>query len=274
MKNSEKIRGEVSKAYEQIVKKEGSCCCGGQAQSKGVVTQSAGYSPEELAALPADAVTNSFGCGNPVAFSGVCGGDTVLDLGAGAGIDVILAAKKVGPMGRSIGIDMTDEMLSRAQKNIKEAGFSNAEVRKGVIEELPVDSESVDWVISNCVINLSPEKEKVFAEIYRVLKPGGRMLVSDIVAESLPEWVKKNQALYASCISGAIPEKAYVEGLQKAGFSKVEVQGRLVYEASQLRGFLLSEITDEEKKDDGKFVDDVATSLTGKVWSARVFAQK
>jgi SAM-dependent methyltransferase len=247
MKESEKIRGQVSGTYAKLVQTNQGCCCscGCGPQSKGTVVESAGYSQEELAALPEDAVTNSFGCGNPVAFSCVRMGDVVLDLGAGAGIDVILAARKVGPTGRSIGIDMTDEMLERARKNIREAGLSNAEVRKGIIEELPVDSASVDWVISNCVINLSPEKPKVFAEIFRVLKPGGRMIVSDIVAETLPEWVKKNEALYASCISGAISEKEYLAGLKKAGFAKVEAQDRLVYDSSQIRSLLISEIAEK-----------------------------
>jgi SAM-dependent methyltransferase len=264
--------------YGSAVKKE-SCCCSGK--TKGVVAQSAGYSKEELEALPKDAVSNSFGCGNPVAFSGVREGDVVLDLGAGAGIDVILAAKKVGPKGKSIGIDMTDEMLTRARKNIQDAGLSNAEVRKGLIEDLPVDSSSVNWVISNCVINLSPEKPKVFSEIFRVLKPGGKMVVSDIVAEGLPEWVKKNDALYASCISGAISESSYVAGLKEAGFTTVEIQDRLVYDSSQIHALLLSELTQiaADKKgtspeDQEAFVRKTAKSLEGKVWSARIYAEK
>ena len=154
---------------------------------KGVVAKLAGYSDEEFAALPADAVVNSFGCGNPLAFSAVQPGEVVLDLGSGAGIDLLLAARKVGAAGRVIGVDMTEEMIARARANIAAAGIENAEVRQGIIEELPVEDSSVDWVISNCVINLSPEKPRVFAEIARVLKPGGTMLVSDIVAEDLPE---------------------------------------------------------------------------------------
>lgn len=270
MKESEKIRKSVSKIYRSLAKK--SCgCCSGEVPSKGVVVQSAGYSKEELRTLPQDAVSNSFGCGNPVAFTGVQEGDVVVDLGAGAGIDVILAARKVGPKGRAIGIDMTDEMLERARKNFREAGLSNAEVRKGIIEDLPVEASTVDWVISNCVINLSPEKPRVFAEIFRVLKPGGKMLVSDIVAEKLPGWVRKDEALYSSCVSGAISEREYVEGLRKAGFVNVTVQDRLIYDDSQIRALVLSEVAAGSRPD---FVNEAVKSLEGKVWSARIYSEK
>ena len=187
----EETRTRVATQYARIVSSSQPLtgCCRHQ---KGTLVQQAGYSRNELDQLPEEAVVNSFGCGNPLAFSGVNTGDTVLDLGAGAGIDLILAAERVGPSGRVIGVDMTEEMLAKARQTITESGHTNIELRLGLIEEMPVESNSVDWVISNCVINLSPEKPRVFAEIHRVLKPGGRMIVSDIVAERLPPEVRSN----------------------------------------------------------------------------------
>ena len=203
MSRVDEIRTSVRESYARAVT-AGSGCCGGE--QKGVAVQSAGYTAEELAALPDEAVVNAFGCGNPLAFAGVREGETVLDLGSGAGIDLLLAARRVGPSGRVIGVDMTGEMIARARENVAAAGLGNVEVRQGLIEALPVADASVDWVISNCVINLSPEKEKVFAEIARVLRPGGRVSISDIVAEGLPEWARQSAAAYSACLSGAIPE--------------------------------------------------------------------
>ena len=170
MNQSDKIRKEVSKNYTRAVEqnpgKEHSCCSSPVQQ--GITSMLAGYSRESLAALPADAVANSFGCGNPVALGAIREGDIVLDLGSGAGIDILLAAKLTGPAGKVIGVDMTPTMIERARANAAAAGLPNVEVREGIIEELPVDSDSIDLVISNCVINLSPEKRRVFSEIYRV----------------------------------------------------------------------------------------------------------
>lgn len=240
----DKQRKTVSDDYAKVVQSPApSDCCGTPAQ-KGVVAKLAGYTSEELAALPAEAVVNSFGCGNPLAFSAVAPGDVVLDLGSGAGIDLLLAAKKVGAAGRVIGVDMTDAMLAKARENIAAAGLDNAEVRQGIIEDLPVESASVDWVISNCVINLSPEKAKVFAEIARVLKPGGRMLVSDIVAEELPTAITSNAQLYSSCLAGAISEAAYLEGLREAGLVDVEVRDRIVYDTAQVEAFIGTELVE------------------------------
>ncbi len=297
MSKKDDIRESVSQAYADAVNRPsqtpGLCC---EPVQKGVVVKSAGYGKEELADLPADAVENSFGCGNPLAFSEVKTGEVVVDLGSGAGIDVLIASKKVGDSGRVIGIDMTDDMLARARANIEKAGVTNAEVRKGYIEALPIDDASVDWVISNCVINLSPDKPKVFAEIARVLKPGGKMLVSDIVAQDLPEDVLADQRLYCSCVSGAISEADYVQGLRDAGMDPVEVRERIVYDECQLAAFIESEIPassgggsdespccssscscgpdDSATSSTGPSSADLAKTMQGKIWSAKVFAQK
>lgn len=269
-----KLRASVAQDYANAVTKKVGCCCRNPTP-KGVVAKLAGYSDEELAALPPEAVLNSFGCGNPLAFSEIDSGETVLDLGSGAGIDLLLAARKVGEHGRVIGIDMTDAMIAKAKENIVIAKVNNAEVRKGIIEELPVDSESVDWVISNCVINLSPEKEKVFKEIARVLKPGGKMLVSDIVAEWLPQEIVDHPDLYSSCLAGAISEQSYIQGLKNVGLINVEVRDRLVYEQAQLEDFIGSELQNEDTCScRRKELKAWAIELQGKVWSIKVFARK
>jgi SAM-dependent methyltransferase len=277
MSKSQTIRDRVSNAYTRAVESPGGGCCGGE--QKGVAASFAGYSGEELSSLPTDAVVNSFGCGNPLAFADVEQGEVVLDLGSGAGIDILLAAQKVGPTGRVIGVDMTDEMIARAGKSIAAAGYENVEVRKGVIEELPVESGSVDLVISNCVINLSPEKEKVFAEIARVLKPGGRMKVSDIVVEKLPRWLRTIPSVYNSCVGGAISEGDYLEGLRRAGLTEVEVTERLVYEHGQLADLALSEIPSlwtrvVRRLGLTRLVHRLARSLEGRIWSAKFSAKK
>lgn len=276
MRNHE-LRAGVSEDYARAVSSPSpSCCC--SPAPKGVVAKLAHYSDEELAALPSEAVVNSFGCGNPLAFSELESGDVVLDLGSGAGIDLLLAAKRVGHTGKVIGVDMTDAMIEKARENIAAAGLTNVEVRKGIIEDLPVDPESVDWVISNCVINLSPEKPKVFAEIARVLKSGGWMLVSDIVAEDLPEEIAGNRQLYSSCLAGAIGEKAYLDGLRVAGLVEVEVRDRLVYDAVQLEAFIGSELQDANRGCGSDAGEDLARRwgprLQGKVASIKVAARK
>jgi len=277
MNKSDTIRKEVSRAYAKAVTAPATGGCCGGSPAKGVTAQLAGYAEKDLGELPADAAQNSFGCGNPVAFSEVKAGDVVLDLGSGAGIDLFLAAKKVGPAGSVIGVDMTDEMIDRARKNIAESGFKNIEVRKGYIEELPVEDGSVDWVISNCVINLSPEKPRVFAEIARVLKPGGRMLVSDIVVEEMSETVRQSKELYSSCIAGAISEKDYLAGLRQAGLEDVEVRGRLTYDNDQICGLVDSEVEGGGccgSSATNDMAKQAARELEGKIWSVNVFARK
>ncbi len=286
MSTEQAVRDEVSTRYAKAVsqKPEASgSCCGGAPVQKGTVVKVAGYTSEELEALPPEAVVNSFGCGNPLAFADVQAGQTVVDLGSGAGIDILIAAKKVGPSGKAIGIDMTDEMIAKANENIATAGLTNAEVRKGIIEQLPIDDRSVDWVISNCVINLSPEKPKVFAEIARVLKPGGTMQVSDIVVEDLPEWVRLDKALYSACVSGAISEAEYIAGLEAAGLTDIEVTERLVYDAPQLKGLMKSELAEEVLANlgccgggaaDSDALTGIVEQFVGKVWSAKIRAKK
>lgn len=276
-KRAEDVRKEVSKAYAEAVTKPvaKASCCGGPAPQKGAVVNFAGYSKADLAGVPEEAAVNSFGCGDPVAMAALGPGEVVLDLGSGAGIDLFLAAQKVGPSGRVIGVDMTDEMIAKANQNIKAGKYTNVEVRKGIIEALPVENGSVDWVISNCVINLSPEKPRVFAEIARVLKPGGRMLVSDIVAEELPEEIRRSAELYSSCIAGAISEADYLAGLRAAGLTDVEVRARLVYDADQLEAFAASETESVcACMQDAAQLGAIARSLKGKIWSAKIYARK
>jgi len=276
MSKPEEIRHEVAKAYAAAVTAPTpKSCCGSAPAPKGVAVKLGGYTSAELAALPAEAVVNSFGCGNPVALAVLQAGDVVLDLGSGAGIDLLLAAKKVGDGGRVIGVDMTDEMIAKANENIRAGGFANVEVRKGLIEELPVDSGSIDWVISNCVINLSPEKARVFREIARVLKPGGRMLVSDIVARDLPAEVRDVAALYSSCIGGAISEEEYLAGLRAAGLVDAEVRDRLVYDGDQLAALTGDDLEGACCCGASKpLIQAFARTLAGKVWSAKIYARK
>jgi len=281
MNEKDKVRKDVSDFYARSVNRGCGCGCGcGPALPKGVAAKQAGYGADELADLPPDAVANSFGCGNPLAFEEVKEGQTVLDLGSGAGIDLLIAAAKVGPTGRVIGVDMTDDMIARARANIAASGHKNVEVRKGIIEDLPVESGTVDWVISNCVINLSPEKERVFAEIARVLKPGGRISISDIVVADLPDWVRESAALYGACVAGAISEENYLTGLRRAGLADVTVTERLVYDKTQLEAFVASEIPSEASACCGggaipkALIKGVAETLEGNIWSAKVTGRR
>ena len=278
MSDKKTIREQVSTFYAGSLSEKPSCCCG-PITPVGVSTLSTGYSEETLGALPDDAVINSFGCGNPLAFKEVEPGQTVLDLGSGAGIDLLVAARAVGAEGRVIGVDMTDDMIARARANIAAAGAVNVEVRKGIIEQLPVDDASVDWVISNCVINLSPEKDKVFAEIARVLKPGGRISISDIVASEMPEWMRDDEVMYGACIAGAVSEQDYLAGLTKAGLEDVSVRDRLIYDEESLMA--LVGVTDAEGQGccggpgvSPELAKKMADALGGKVASVKVGGHK
>ena len=221
-----KIKELVRERYSQIASPEqqsccSSCsCCGTSPLSQ---AEAIGYSAEDLEHVPEEAILG-LGCGNPTALTELKTGEVVLDLGSGAGIDAFLSANKVGPTGRVIGVDMTEEMVDKAKGIAKSYGYHNVEFRLGEIEELPVDDKSVDVIISNCVINLSPDKSKVFRESYRVLKPGGRLIVSDIVAErTLPDEIKNDPDAWATCIAGALEQQEYLRKMKKAGFDDVEV---------------------------------------------------
>jgi N-acetylglutamate synthase-like GNAT family acetyltransferase/SAM-dependent methyltransferase len=245
-----------------------SCCGPTPVEQQGTFVKIAGYDKDELSRLPVDAVQNSFGCGTPLAFAGVRPGQVVLDIGSGAGIDCFLAAEKVGPAGKVIGLDMTPEMIERARQNASEAGVTNVEFRFGDAEKMPVDDASVDWVISNCVINLSPDKPAVFSEIGRILRPGGRISISDIVAQDLPEPVRRSRDAWTGCLAGAISEAAYVKGLEEAGLRDVRVTSRTVYDASQLKGLFASTCCGAGDVAGGD-VTALAEAAAGQFWSAR-----
>jgi SAM-dependent methyltransferase len=226
MKEKE-IKKIVREGYAEIAKKKKSCCapvsscCGGSQAEQ--ISKSIGYTDEELRAVP-EGANLGLGCGNPTALASLHKGDVVLDLGSGAGFDCFLAANKVGKKGRVIGVDMTPEMLDRARENAEQHGYRNVEFRLGEIEHLPVADHTVDVVISNCVINLSPDKNRVFQEMFRVLKPGGRFMVSDIVLlKELPEYIRNSVSAYVGCISGAILKDKYIDAIKEAGFQKVRI---------------------------------------------------
>ena len=226
MKNSDQ-KAIVKESYAQIARSFGTCSCGscGCNSNKTVQRQSGqlGYSEEEMDQVP-EGSNLGLGCGNPVAIASLKSGDVVLDLGSGAGFDAFLAARKVGKTGKVFGVDMTDEMLDKAKENTKKGNYTNVEFRKGDIEALPIDNNTIDVVISNCVINLAPNKEKVFKEIYRVLKPGGRLMVSDVVLiKPLPEELKNDKELLTGCVAGAILKQDYIKLLKKVGFSKLTI---------------------------------------------------
>lgn len=240
-KQKEEIYEGVKEFYKERISKVGSggsSCCGPGNTAETGLAPLIGYSDEDLQSIPKDAAGASFGCGNPLAFSEVQEGETVLDLGSGAGIDCFLASKKVGQSGRVIGLDMTEEMIDEARRNAEESGYTNVEFVQGRNEEMPVESSSVDWVISNCVINLSPEKDRVFAEAFRVLKPGGRLLISDMVAENIPDSLKEDLVLWAGCVAGAVSEEAYLQLIRDAGFEDVAVVDRADLSKSQEPGSL------------------------------------
>jgi SAM-dependent methyltransferase len=210
-------------------------CCS-TAETKNLITSDL-YAVDEVADLPSAAVLASLGCGNPTALAELKAGETVLDLGSGGGIDVLLSAKRVGPTGFAYGLDMTDEMLALAERNRQERGVQNARFLKGHIEQIPLPNDSVDVIISNCVINLSGDKPRVLQEAFRVLKPGGRFAVSDVVVQGeLPSELRKSMELWAGCIAGALPEHSYRQLLTDAGFSDVDVEVTRIYRAEDLAG--------------------------------------
>ena len=223
----EAIKKVVREGYSRIAKQENSCCgpvssCGGTSLPE-TISKSIGYTDEELKTVPEEA-NLGLGCGNPVAIASLREGETVLDLGSGAGFDCFLAANRVGEKGRVIGVDMTPEMIEKARENARKGNYGNVEFRLGEIENLPVADNSADIVISNCVINLAPDKGKVFKEAYRALKPGGRLMVSDIVLlKELPDFIRNSIEAYVGCISGATLKDEYIGAIKKAGFQEVRI---------------------------------------------------
>lgn len=226
-KNTAKIKKIVREGYAKVAKQGTSCCssgscCSGANQAQDI-SKAVGYSDSEINAVP-EGANLGLGCGNPVALASLKEGDIVLDLGSGAGFDAFLAAQRVGKTGRVIGVDMTQEMLERARANAKKGGYHNVEFRFGEIEKLPVDDNSIDVIISNCVINLSPDKETVFEESFRVLKSGGRLMVSDLVlAKDLPKAIQESVEAYVGCLAGAIRKEVYLDLIVNAGFKEVKV---------------------------------------------------
>lgn len=224
----QRLKRFVRSRYGQIAKKGVSCCsCNGvsvEDQARAV-----GYSLRELKQVPESAIMG-LGCGNPAALAGLQEGETVLDLGCGGGLDVFIAASRVGREGWVIGVDMTPEMIRKAKANARKGGYRNVEFRLGEIENLPLDDESVDVIISNCVINLSPDKERVFAEAYRVLRPGGRLVVSDIVTDKeLPDDIRRSFSAWAECIGGALTRKEYMRAIRSADFTRLKILDQQVF---------------------------------------------
>jgi SAM-dependent methyltransferase len=242
--NDQKLKEVIQDRYGKIARGEQTFCCPSCGPTTTDQCLAVGYTAQDLALVPEMAILG-VGCGNPTALADLKEGETVLDLGSGAGIDVFLAAKKVGERGRVMGVDMTEDMVARGRQLAQEHGFGNVEFRQGDIEHLPVDSAAVDVIISNCVINLTPDKLASFKEIHRVLRPGGRILIADLVtAGELPQDIRASAAAWADCLAGAMEKKAYLEIIRRAGFSEVAVVSESPYEApgmdARLQGKILS----------------------------------
>ena len=246
----------------------GSACCGTSPASDGCcdpITSNL-YDASQVSSIPEEAALASLGCGNPTALAALHAGETVLDLGSGGGIDVLLSARRVGPTGKAYGLDMTDEMLALARENQRKSGLANVEFLRGEIEHIPLPDNSVDVVISNCVINLSGDKDQVLREAFRVLKPGGRFAVSDVVTRGdVPEEVRKDMLLWVGCIAGALRDSEYADKLTRAGFETVEIEPTRVYNVEDARAFLSGRGVD---------VDAMAPQVEGKFMSAFVRAVK
>ena len=255
------IKEAVRQKYGQAALRAGSCCGTPAFEHAGPITSNL-YSDQETGELPEAAVLASLGCGNPTALAELKEGETVLDLGSGGGIDVLLSAHRVGPSGKAYGLDMTDEMLALARENQRRAAVRNAEFLKGEIEHIPLSDNSIDVIISNCVINLSADKDKVLREAFRVLKPGGRFAVSDVVTRGpIPNEIRQKVLLWVGCIAGALDETEYQSKLKAAGFEQVEVEPTRVYKVDDAREFLSSAGID---------VDGIASQVDEKFMSAFV----
>lgn len=261
----ETVQAKYGAAARQVSQTSTAACCNSAFTCCDPITGNL-YNEAEKGALPAKAVQASLGCGNPTALIELKAGETVLDLGSGGGIDVLLSAKRVGPTGKAYGLDMTDDMLALARENQRQAGVENVEFLKGEIENIPLPDASVDVIISNCVINLSADKDRVLREAFRVLKPGGRFAVSDVVARGeVPDAVRQSMMLWVGCIAGALEENEYTAKLAKAGFTSISVEPTRIYNIEDARRFL---------EDSGVDVDAIAKQADGKLMSAFVRATK
>jgi SAM-dependent methyltransferase len=266
--NSQEVKDFVKAEYGQAAlqaKRGGSSCCGSVSERAAPITSNL-YEDKETEALPVEAVLASLGCGNPTALAQLNTGETVLDLGSGGGIDVLLSARRVGPTGMVYGLDMTDEMLALARENQQTSGLQNVEFLKGEIEEIPLASHSIDVIISNCVINLSSDKDRVLAEAFRVLKPGGRLAVADVVVRGdVPAEIRHSVELWMGCVAGALEESAYRDKLGKAGFHDIEIVPTRIYRIEDAKDFLASA---------GLNVEALAPQMDGKFMSAFIRARK
>jgi ubiquinone/menaquinone biosynthesis C-methylase UbiE len=265
------IRDVVREKYGQAalrVKTGGSSCCGATAASGlgcDPITSNL-YDPSQAGQVPEEAMLASLGCGNPTALAKLNSGEVVLDLGSGGGVDVLLSARRVGPTGKAYGLDMTDEMLALANENKRKAGTENVEFLKGEIERIPLPDNSIDVIISNCVINLSADKDRVLREAFRVLKPGGRLAVSDVVTRgAIPPEIRQSVLLWVGCVAGALEENEYRTKLAFAGFEAIEIEPTRVYRVEDAREFLSGQDID---------VDTIAPQVDGKFMSAFVRAAK
>jgi arsenite methyltransferase len=261
------VKEKYGEAARRVIAGAGNSCCGGAASCGDVdpITRDL-YDAAQAGAVPEQALKASLGCGNPTALAELKPGETVLDLGSGGGIDVLLSARRVGPTGKAYGLDMTDDMLALARENQKNAGVTNVEFLKGEIEHIPLPDNSVDVIISNCVINLSADKDRVLREAFRVLKPGGRFAVSDVVVRGeMPEQVRKSVLLWVGCVAGALSEHDYLNKLSTAGFTSVEIEPTRIYRLEDARNFLI---------DKGLDMDAIAKEADGKFMSAFIRAQK
>jgi len=272
MNTTEDIKEVVKEKYGQAARRvsagESNGCCGASAccgTDVDPITSDL-YDEAQKSGLPQEAVLASLGCGNPTALAALKAGETVLDLGSGGGIDVLLSARRVGPTGKAYGLDMTDDMLALARQNQKKAGVENVEFLKGEIENIPLPDGSVDVIISNCVINLSGDKDRVLKEAFRVLKPGGRFAVSDVVVRGdVPEEVRQHMLLWVGCIAGALRDSDYIKKLTDAGFAGVEIEPTRIYNIEDAREFLSTEGID---------VDAIAPQVEGKFMGAFIRATK
>jgi SAM-dependent methyltransferase len=259
------VKEKYGAAALRVTSGEGACCGASARRECDPITSNL-YTAGEITEVPQDAVVASLGCGNPTALAELAAGEVVLDLGSGGGIDVLLSARRVGPTGKAYGLDMTDEMLALARENQRQAGATNVEFLKGEIEAIPLPAGSVDVIISNCVINLSADKDRVLAEAFRVLRPGGRLAVSDVVVRGdVPPEIRRSVELWIGCVAGALEESDYRAKLAKAGFEEVDVEPTRVYRIEDAREFLARA---------GLDVEAVAPQVDGKFMSAFVRARK